>query len=143
MFRSSRFVRAAAISYFCVACSSSAPPAPSGDVSFSTTPLGEAPSTSGAFQVAMYPATTGLVQGLNTIEIVVTDAQAVPADGLAITLQPWMPSMGHGASTTPTITPKGSGQYVATNVALIMPGSWQLRTTVAPSEQAVVAVAVP
>ena len=142
MFRRSRILRAAAISFLCAACSS-APPAPSGDVTFATTPLGVASSSSGAYEVTIYPATTGLVQGLNTIEIVVTDAQAAPADGLAITLQPWMPSMGHGASTTPTITPKGSGAYVATNVALIMPGSWQLRTTVAPSEQAVVAVAVP
>ena len=61
-----------------------------------------------------------------------------PVDGLAITVLPWMPDMGHGASVTPTVTAAGGGRYVVENVELFMPGKWELRTTLAgPSEDSV------
>ena len=69
------------------------------------------------------------VAGLDAVEIVVTDATSgAPVDGLDVTLTPWMPAMGHGASVTPLLTPMGSGHYRFTDVSLFMPGEWQLRT---------------
>ena len=70
-----------------------------------------------------------LVAGLDCLELVVTDpATGAAVDGLSITMTPWMPAMGHGADTTPLLTPLGEGRYVFTGVSLFMPGEWQLRT---------------
>jgi len=91
----------------------------------------------------MYGPVLGVAQGLNTIEIVVTDEQTKPVDGLTISLVPWMPAMGHGTSATPQIGPQGSGRYVASDVALIMPGEWQLRAALTTDEDAVVTVELP
>jgi len=126
-----------------VLCACSAQQATTSTDTFETVPVGSAASTSGSFTVTIYPQTDGLVQGLNAVEIVVMDAKATPVDGLTPTLVPWMPAMGHGASTTPSIVPKQSGRYVANDVALVMPGTWQLRVAVTAQEEAVVTVAVP
>ena len=126
-----------------VLCACSAQQGQAPPDTFETTPLGAVASTSGAFTVTMYPQTGGVVQGMNAVEIVVTDAEARPVDGLSITLVPWMPAMGHGSSTTPSITAKQSGRYVASDVVLVMPGTWQLRASLTAQEEAVVPVAVP
>ena len=122
-------------------CACSAPPS-TNDNAFST-PLGGTTSSSGTFTMAMYAPESGVVQGLNTLGIVVADLHGSPVDGLAITLVPWMAAMGHGTSAIPQIEPLGSGRYVASDVTLFMPGDWQLRTTLATREQAVVTVTVP
>ena len=70
-------------------------------------------------------------RGLITVEIVATDADGSPVDGLDLTVQPWMPQMGHGASTKPSIEAKGDGHYVVSRVACFMPGQWELRTSIA------------
>ena len=70
-------------------------------------------------------------RGLTTVEIVVTDADGMPVDGLDLAVQPWMPEMGHGASTKPSIEAKGDGHYVVSRVAFFMPGRWELRTSIA------------
>ncbi len=85
-------------------------------------------------------------QGLDTVEYTITAAGAsgdagdvpTPADGLEITVVPWMPDMGHGASITPAIAAMGDGRYVISDVELFMAGKWQLRTTIAgPIEDSV------
>ena len=80
-------------------------------------------------------------QGIDTVEYVITSggpAGGVPQDGLALTVVPWMPDMGHGASITPTVTAMGDGHYVIADVELFMPGTWELRTTIAgPLEDSV------
>jgi hypothetical protein len=43
--------------------------------------------------------------------------------------------MGHGASIVPSITDEGSGRYVASDVDFFMPGTWELRTTLAGALQ--------
>jgi len=83
----------------------------------------------------------GLVRGLNTIEIVVTGAQsAAPVDNLTIDVVPWMPAMGHGASATPLVSAMGTGVYIASDVSLFMPGTWQLRTSVTSTDAVIVTV---
>jgi hypothetical protein len=139
----SRNVLAALAAITCLfACSASPPPATTNSA-FATAPLGVASSSSGEFTMTMYGPASGVAQGLNTVEICVTNHEAAPVDGLAIDLVPWMPSMGHGASAIPQIQPKGSGCYDASDVALIMPGTWQLRTSLMPTEEAVVTIEVP
>jgi hypothetical protein len=68
---------------------------------------------------------------LFTVEIVATDADGKPVDGLDLAVRPWMPDMGHGASTKPSIEAKGDGHYVVSHVACVMPGRWELRTSIA------------
>jgi hypothetical protein len=70
-------------------------------------------------------------RGLISVEYRVTDAAGKPVDGLALGVQPWMPEMGHGASTKPSIEAMGEGRYVISNVAFVMPGQWELRTSIA------------
>lgn len=84
-------------------------------------------------------------RGLTTVELVVTDANGKPVDGLDLSMQPWMPQMGHGASTKPTIEAMGGGHYVVSNVALFMPGRWELRTSIggARNDRATVDVQIP
>jgi hypothetical protein len=124
-------------------CSAASPPPSHATEAFATAAFGAAASTSGAFTVTMYGPESGLAQGLNTVEIVVTDEQAAPVDGLTIGLVPWMPAMGHGTSAIPQIAAQGSGRYVASDVALIMPGEWQLRAALTEGEEAVVTVELP
>jgi hypothetical protein len=98
--------------------------------SFPATALATMTSADGKLDVAVHSAPyQPLIAGLQCVELVVTDpSTGAGVDGLAITMTPWMPAMGHGASVTPLLTPLGQGRYVFTNVSLFMPGEWQLRT---------------
>ena len=69
-------------------------------------------------------------QGNDTVEFTVDDAQGQPQDGLSLAVVPFMPAMKHGTSVVPTVTAAGQGRYVAANVVLFMPGTWELRTTI-------------
>jgi hypothetical protein len=64
------------------------------------------------------------------VQYVNTDSNGMPVDGLDLSVQPWMVEMAHGTSLVPTVTAKGQGVYVLTNVDLFMEGNWQLRTGV-------------
>ena len=67
---------------------------------------------------------------MDAVELRVTDlATGHAVDGLQIAATPWMPSMGHGASVVPTVTPRGAGVYDLADVDFFMPGSWELRLT--------------
>ncbi len=60
---------------------------------------------------------------------VTNTATSQTVDGLELTVDPWMPAMGHGSSMTPIVTPRGGGDYLVTNVVLAMPGTWQINVT--------------
>jgi len=68
-------------------------------------------------------------RGTDAIQLVVRDDQGRARDGLGIAATPWMPDMGHGASVVPDLHVEAGGVYVLTDVAMFMPGRWQLRTT--------------
>jgi hypothetical protein len=111
------------------ACSSGG--TPGGPVTFPDTPLSILTSDLGKLHLEVR---TAPVQppsrGLCTVELTVTDAATgAPADGLSLTVVPWMPAHGHGSSVQPTVTPLGQGRYVIGDVSLFMAGYWQLRTT--------------
>ena len=79
-----------------------------------------------------------------SVEYRVTGKDGQPVDGLSVTVLPWMPEMGHGASITPAVTAKGGGRYVVSDVELFMPGKWELRTTLGPtSDSATPAFQIP
>ncbi len=97
---------------------------------FPRDPYAVATSDSGALHIEVRTAPTQPPpRGTCTIELFVTDTTGAARDGLTIDVVPWMPAMGHGASVKPTITARGNGRYVLTNVSLFMPGTWELRTT--------------
>ncbi|HVY45518.1 MAG TPA: FixH family protein, partial [Minicystis sp.] len=72
-------------------------------------------------------------RGEAAVEFTVRDAQGEPVDGLTVTGQPWMPDMGHGASTNPTVEAEGGGVYRFDRVELFMPGRWELRASLTGS----------
>jgi hypothetical protein len=98
-------------------------------LAFSGSPALSVASASGALTVAVRFSPETPVIGLDAAELTVTDASAAPVAGLTVTVVPWMPAHGHGSSTTPVVSETGPGVYVATPLALPMPGEWELRTT--------------
>lgn len=68
-------------------------------------------------------------RGAITLLLTVTDAAGNGVDGLDLTVVPWMPAMGHGASITPSVTPRGGGDYAVNDLVLVMQGTWELRVT--------------
>jgi hypothetical protein len=84
-------------------------------------------------------------RGDASVLLTVREASGASRDGLEISVLPWMPEMGHGASIVPTVTAEGGGKYLLTNVDLFMPGRWELRATVAGalSDSAVVSLQIP
>jgi len=55
-------------------------------------------------------------------------------DDVALSIVPYMPSMGHGSSGNTQPTPVGTGRYNAT-VNLIMKGAWVVKTTVTRADE--------
>lgn len=123
-----------ALGVFALGCSgeSSGASGGRGETVFPAEPLATVTTRGGSLVVEVrtapkQPPTRGLIQ----VEYVVTDAAGKPVDGLDLGVQPWMPEMGHGTSTKPSIEAMGEGRYVVSNVAFFMPGRWELRTSIA------------
>lgn len=87
-------------------------------------------SASGALQVVVNGNPSPPVQGEDTFELAVTNSEGEPVTGLTLTVVPWMPAMGHGTSTVPTVSESPPGTYVIGDVNLFMAGVWQLRTAI-------------
>jgi hypothetical protein len=102
----------------------------SDEVTFPDAPLTTLTSDDGAFTVELrtWPDQPPS-RGVDAAELTVRDKHGALVDGLAIDVVPWMPDMGHGISTKPSLTAEGNGRYVAQQIAFIMPGRWELRTT--------------
>src|SRR5262245_32592474 len=64
-------------------------------------------------------------RGVNSVQLLITDMNGVPQDGIDLTSKPWMPAMGHGSAVEPTVTARGKGTYVLDNVYLYMAGHWE------------------
>jgi hypothetical protein len=69
-------------------------------------------------------------RGIISVEYTMTDTAGRRRDDLGLAVVPWMPDMGHGASTEPAVEAKGDGRYVVSRLSLFMPGRWELRTTI-------------
>ena len=65
--------------------------------------------------------------GLGDWVVNVTDvAGGAPADVVMTAEPPWMPRHGHGATTTPPVTPGSAGMFTVSKMDFFMPGYWQV-----------------
>jgi len=87
----------------------------------------------GIFTVEMMVPKTGLHMGVNTLELIVHDAQGKDVPDARIIVTPWMPKMGHGVSEGPEVTERGGGAYTV-DVTFSMTGWWDLTVAVEKGE---------
>jgi hypothetical protein len=78
----------------------------------------------------------GLSVGLNPVVVALAasddgGATWAPAAGAALGVEPFMPSMGHGASGSVAPTPAGPPGRYRGEVAFSMPGDWEITFPVA------------
>ena len=111
---------------FCAACGSTGGGS-SAPGTFSGAPVANVVSDSGAVHMAAWTSPNPIERGEVALQLNALDAKGAPLDGVTMSAVPWMPAMGHGASTVPTVTAKGNGIYELTNVNLFMPGHWEIR----------------
>ena len=119
----------------CAGCSGSGGSA-SDQGTVSEAPAAVVMSDTGGYRVSVHSAPDAVPsRGANTLRLdVVRASDGAAATGLALEVVPWMPAMGHGTSVRPTVEPGATpGSYTVTNVNLVMPGLWEIRTTIAGS----------
>jgi hypothetical protein len=76
-----------------------------------------------------------LSQGTNDLRISIRDvATNAPFTGAEVELSAIMPAMAHDAPDAPAIDELGAGTYFARDVALSMPGRWQIHVNAARAE---------
>jgi YtkA-like len=103
--------------------------------SFSETPLMTVTSDSGKLHVDVRTSPSQPpTRGQQSVQLVIADENGAPQSGLTLDTTPWMPAMGHGASVTPAVTETTPGTYVIADVDMFMPGTWELRTTIADAD---------
>ena len=106
------------------ACTSQAPEA---DQGFPETPLSVVQSATGAVELEVRTSPDQPpVRGSSRVELTLRDASGL-LSGVSIQAVPWMPAMGHGSPTEPTVSPLEEGKYLLSAVELYMPGRWELR----------------
>jgi hypothetical protein len=71
-----------------------------------------------------------LKTGANQVDIIVHDKNDHDVVGAAISVTPWMPTMGHGVLVKPVMTEKGAGLYSVDNIVFSMGGLWELRVEI-------------
>ena len=85
-------------------------------------------SASGQLTVAVWWSPAQPTVGYDAAQLAITDATGAPVTGLTLTIVPWMPAHGHGASVAPTVSETMPGVYVATPLDFFMAGHWELMT---------------
>jgi hypothetical protein len=118
-----------------VACA----PAADGSTAFPEAPY--ATTQTGAYTIALRTSPSQ-PPPRGEMDLLLSVSDGAPVDGLNLVVVPWMPAMGHGSSIAPTVTPKGGGDYLVTNVVLPMPGTWELRVSGAGSDTTVIPLSV-
>jgi hypothetical protein len=84
----------------------------------------------GLYSVEMMLKHDTLMVGMNELDVIVHDQNDKDVAGADIVITPWMPSMNHGVMEKPVVTERGGGSYSAENVAVSMPGAWELRVAI-------------
>jgi len=124
-----------ALGGFALGCS--ADPGSDAPVTFPAEPFATLASDTGALTIEIRTAPEQPpTRGLFSVEYRIAEATTAahpPAEGLTLSVVPWMPEMGHGSSIKPSVTAGGDGRYVVSDVDMVMPGKWELRTTIAGS----------
>jgi len=86
----------------------------------------------GLFSVEMLVKGDTMTVGLNDLDLIVhRDVEGNrDVEGAEITVEPWMPTMGHGVKPKPVIVERGAGLYSVKGLKLTMPGLWELRISI-------------
>ncbi|WP_255424221.1 FixH family protein [Corallococcus sp. AB011P] len=92
--------------------------------------VGTVASASGRLRVEVLSSMTPLRRGVQTFQVRITEAvSGKPVPGVVLSVQPWMPAMGHGISEVPRVTAREPGSFEVSDADLFMPGVWELRFT--------------
>ncbi len=94
----------------------------------------EAPESSGSLKIDAHTVPEQPHIGQNTLVVFVFDADGTPVDGAALSVDAFMPSMGHGSTEVPVITEVGGGEYHADPLTFTMPGTWQVTVQAAAGD---------
>ena len=123
-----------AVALFGAACGGEqAPPQPA-PLDFSGPPAEMVASQGGQVNLSIRWSWSPPVVGYDAVELTITDGTGAALKGLMVSVVPWMPAHGHGASVAPTVTEKDPdlypGVYLAAPLDFYMSGTWQLLTTI-------------
>jgi hypothetical protein len=110
------------------ACGTSGKGTSDGGPSFGPDALLTLASDSGTLHLEVRTSPQPPVRGVFAVEYRVTGSGGAAVDGLTLEVTPFMPAMGHGSSTTPTVAAQGGGRYLVTDVYIAMAGTCELRT---------------
>ena len=100
---------------------------------FAGAPAVTVASASGQLTIDVWWSPTQPTVGYDAAQLSITDATGAPVSGLGLTIVPWMPADGHGASVEPSVAEVSPGTYVATPIDFFMAGRWELMTAISRS----------
>lgn len=94
--------------------------------------LGPRVSAQGRYAATLVPERPLRPRQMQTVRVVVTDADGQAVDGATLTIDGGMPQHRHGLPTRPRVTPTaGGGAYDIGGVRFSMGGWWEVRVTIA------------
>jgi hypothetical protein len=83
------------------------------------------------YSVTLQPAQELRLRQLQTVRVVISDAEGRPVENAAISVDGGMPSHGHGLPTQPRVKQSlGGGVYEIEGVRFSMGGWWQIRLAI-------------
>lgn len=91
-------------------------------------------SENGEFSVEVLLPDKKVEMGVNNVDLIIHDKQDKDVAGALVTVEPWMPSMGHGVMEKPVVNEKGGGLYNISNVVFSMTGDWELKIRIISGE---------
>ncbi|MCP4499290.1 MAG: hypothetical protein GY822_04905 [Deltaproteobacteria bacterium] len=90
------------------------------------TPMGVVPSDAGSPGLRMEASLDVLSVGSSTMQIELYDVDTGVV-GATLSVDPQMPTMGHGSDEVAIVTEIGDGFYEAAPIGFTMPGAWEIR----------------
>jgi hypothetical protein len=94
--------------------------------------LGPRPSAEGRYVATLEPATALRPRRMQTVRVIVRDADGRAVDEAQIAIDGGMPQHGHGLPTRPRVTRSlGDGMYEVEGVRFNMGGWWEFRLAIA------------
>ena len=88
--------------------------------------LGPRTSAVGRYVATLEPARPLRTRQMETVRLIVRDAEGGAIDEAQISIDGGMPQHGHGMNRVPRVAPDGEGGFGADGLLFHMPGSWQL-----------------
>jgi hypothetical protein len=119
-----------AAALLCLGCGGEQSPLQVAPLVFSGAPAETVTSTGGQANIAIRWSWSPPVVGFDAGELTITDGTGAPMSGLTLSVVPWMPAHGHGASVAPSWSEVSPGVYDVAPLDFYMSGTWQLLTTI-------------